>query len=56
MVVGGQGGVCGGKNDEEGNGDNGFLGEEEEKEGEDGGVMELLELGKMEKKIGDDGE
>ena len=52
MVVGGRSGVCNGENGGEGNDDNGFLGEEEEKEGEYSGVMELLELGKIEKEMG----
>ena len=52
MVVGDRNGVGGGENGGEDNGDNEFLGEEEEKEGEDSGVSELLELGKMEKEIG----
>ena len=56
MVGGGQGGVDSGGNEEEGNGDNGFLGEEGEKEGGEGGGNGLLELGKMEKEMGDDGE
>ena len=38
--------------EEEGNGDNGFLGEEGEKEGGESGGKELLDLDKMEKEMG----
>ena len=42
MVVCNRSGVCGGGNGGEGNSDNGFLGEEEEKDGEDSGVVVVV--------------